>query len=147
MKATRPIQALFLIAAVYDGALGAIFLIAPGPVFQWANVTPPNHWAYVQFPAALLIIFGLDVRRGRQRPRRQPEPDRLWDLTETVLFRDHVMVLVHRWNSRPLEAVRGHRSGDGRALRLVLSVAGRSLVRRGKPPDRSSGVSAAQWQL
>ena len=59
MKATRPIQALFLIAAFYDGALGAIFLIAPGPVFQWANVTPPNHWAYVQFPAALLIVFGL----------------------------------------------------------------------------------------
>jgi hypothetical protein len=59
MKATRPIRALFLIAAVYDGALGAIFLIAPGPVFQWANVTPPNHWAYVQFPAALLIIFAL----------------------------------------------------------------------------------------
>src|SRR3954453_9298551 len=59
MKATRAIEALFLIAALYDGALGAIFLIAPGPVFQWANVTPPNHWAYVQFPAALLIIFAL----------------------------------------------------------------------------------------
>jgi hypothetical protein len=59
MKATRPIQALFLIAALYDGALGAVFLIAPGLVFEWANVTPPNHWAYVQFPAALLMIFGL----------------------------------------------------------------------------------------
>jgi hypothetical protein len=59
MKATQPTQALFLIAALYDGALGAIFLIAPGLVFKWANVTPPNHWAYVQFPAALLIIFGL----------------------------------------------------------------------------------------
>jgi hypothetical protein len=59
MKAPRSIQALFLIAALYDGALGAIFLIAPGPVFQWANVTPPNHWAYVQFPAALLVNFGL----------------------------------------------------------------------------------------
>jgi hypothetical protein len=59
MRATRPIQALFLVAALYDGALGAIFLIAPGLVFQWANVTPPNHFAYVQFPAALLIIFGL----------------------------------------------------------------------------------------
>jgi hypothetical protein len=59
MKETRPIEALFLIAALYDGALGAIFLIAPRLVFEWANVTPPNHWAYVQFPAALLIIFGL----------------------------------------------------------------------------------------
>src|SRR4051794_10854513 len=59
MKATRFIEVLFLISALYDGTLGAIFLIAPGPVFQWANVTAPNHWAYVQFPAALLIIFGL----------------------------------------------------------------------------------------
>jgi hypothetical protein len=59
MKATRAVEALFVSAALYDGALGAIFLIAPGPDFQWANVTPPNHWAYVQFPAALLIIFGL----------------------------------------------------------------------------------------
>jgi hypothetical protein len=59
MKATRAIEALYLSAALYDGALGAIFLIAPGPVFEWANVTPPNHWAYVQFPAALLIIFAL----------------------------------------------------------------------------------------
>src|SRR3954454_10742783 len=59
MKATRARDALFLSAALYDGALGAIFLIAPGLVFSWANVTPPNHWAYVQFPAALLLIFGL----------------------------------------------------------------------------------------
>jgi hypothetical protein len=61
---------LFLIAALYDGALGAIFLIAPGLVFQWANVAPPNHFAYVQFPAALLIILGLmftAISRG-ERP-------------------------------------------------------------------------------
>ena len=50
---------MFLVAALYDGALGLVFLIVPGLVFQWANVTPPNHWAYVQFPACLLIIFGL----------------------------------------------------------------------------------------
>jgi hypothetical protein len=50
---------LFLNAALYDGVFGAVFLIAPGLVFEWVNVTPPNHWAYVQFPAALLIIFGL----------------------------------------------------------------------------------------
>src|SRR6478736_3358321 len=59
MKSTQPIAALFLIAALYDGALGAFFLVAPGQVFQWADVTPPNHWAYVQFSAALLLIFGL----------------------------------------------------------------------------------------
>ena len=55
----RPIAALFLIAALYYGVLGAFFLVAPGLVYQWADVTPPNHWGYVQFPAALLLIFGL----------------------------------------------------------------------------------------
>jgi hypothetical protein len=59
MITTRFIKALFLIAALYDGALGAVFLIAPGWVYRVADVTPPNHWAYVQFPAALLLIFGL----------------------------------------------------------------------------------------
>jgi hypothetical protein len=59
MKLTRAITALFLVASLYDGALGLVFLLTPGLVYQWGNVTPPNHWAYVQFPACLLIIFGL----------------------------------------------------------------------------------------
>jgi len=50
---------LFLIAALYDGGLGAAFLLAPGMVYRLGDVTPPNHWAYVQFPAALLLIFAL----------------------------------------------------------------------------------------
>jgi hypothetical protein len=59
MNADRFIKALFVIAALYDGALGAIFLIAPQWVYRVADITPPNHWAYIQFPAALLLIFGL----------------------------------------------------------------------------------------
>jgi hypothetical protein len=57
MKNTKPISALFWIAALYDGVLGAGFLLAPSSIFQMADVTPPNHWAYVQFPGALLLIF------------------------------------------------------------------------------------------
>jgi hypothetical protein len=59
MKVTRPIAALFLVASLYDGALGSLFLFIPSLVYQWGNVTPPNHWAYVQFPACLLVIFAL----------------------------------------------------------------------------------------
>jgi len=59
MKTTRSIAALFLIAALYDAGLGAAFLLAPGPVYRLGDVPPPNHWAYVQFPAALLLIFAL----------------------------------------------------------------------------------------
>jgi hypothetical protein len=59
MKTTRSIAALFLIAALYDGGLGAAFLLAPGLVYRLGDVPPPNHWAYVRFPAALLLIFAL----------------------------------------------------------------------------------------
>ncbi len=57
MRLSRAIAALFVVAALYDGLLGAVFLVAPGWVYEQAQVTPPNHWGYVQFPAALLVIF------------------------------------------------------------------------------------------
>jgi hypothetical protein len=54
----RPLVSfLFALAALYEGALGLVFLLAAGPLFQWAGVPPPNHLGYVQFPAALLVIF------------------------------------------------------------------------------------------
>ena len=59
MNAHPAVRGLFLLAGLYDGVLGAAFLIAPEWVFRTAEVTPPNHWAYVQFQAALLLIFAL----------------------------------------------------------------------------------------
>lgn len=59
MSRMRAISALFLVAASYDGVLGAAFLFAGAAVFQWFGVTPPHHPGYVQFPAALLIVFAL----------------------------------------------------------------------------------------
>ena len=49
----------FYIAALYDGLLALLFLFFWRDVFAHFNVTPPNHPGYVQFPALLLIIFGL----------------------------------------------------------------------------------------
>lgn len=51
------ISGLFMIIALYDGILGAAFLLAPLSLFTWYGVTPPNHPGYVQFPALLLIVF------------------------------------------------------------------------------------------
>ena len=59
MRVPKWIPALFWVAAVYDGVLGLLFLFQPGWAFQTFDVTPPNHVGYVQFPAALLIIFGI----------------------------------------------------------------------------------------
>lgn len=59
MKDTKAISALFVVSAIYDGALGIGFLFAPGRLFELVKVTPPNHAGYVQFSAALLIVFAI----------------------------------------------------------------------------------------
>ena len=59
MQRNPAIRLLFVIAAVYDGLLGLLFLLSPDAVFQWFHVTPPNHMGYVQFSAALLLVFAL----------------------------------------------------------------------------------------
>ena len=59
MKPKPALRLLFVMAAIYDGLLGVAFLVASDALFQWADVTPPNHPGYVQFPAALLIVFAL----------------------------------------------------------------------------------------
>ncbi len=50
---------LFAVAALYDGLLGLVFLFGAEGLFARFGVTPPNHFGYVQFPAALLVVFGL----------------------------------------------------------------------------------------
>ena len=58
MKKTA-VRFLFLVSAGYDGMLGMFFLFAGGRMFEWFRVPPPNHFGYVQFPAAILIVFGI----------------------------------------------------------------------------------------
>lgn len=55
----RAVKLLFVIAGLYDGSLGLAFLVAPERLFARFGVTPPNHFGYVHFPAALLIVFAL----------------------------------------------------------------------------------------
>jgi len=57
MSATALTRVLFIVAAAYDGILGAVFLCAPNWPFQHFGITLPNHPGYVQFPGALLMIF------------------------------------------------------------------------------------------
>ena len=46
-------------AGLYAGLLGVVFLINPLWLYEVFEVTPPTQVGYVQFPAALLIPFGL----------------------------------------------------------------------------------------
>jgi hypothetical protein len=50
-------RAVFQVAALYDGLLGALFFLAPNWPFHYFNIAEPNHPAYVQFPGLLLVIF------------------------------------------------------------------------------------------
>ena len=68
MKTERAVSIIFAASAAYDGLLGAAFLIAPSALYAAFGVTPPNHWGYVQFPAAILIIFGLMFYAVATRP-------------------------------------------------------------------------------
>jgi hypothetical protein len=71
MSDTKGMPALFYLAAIYDGALGLAFLFFPRTLLERFNVPPP-HPGYIQFPAALLIVFALmflAIARDPQRNR------------------------------------------------------------------------------
>lgn len=68
MKTHLLVRLLFVVAAVYDGLLGLAFLLAGPSVFKWFSVTPPNHWGYIHFPAALLLVFAVMFSAIAARP-------------------------------------------------------------------------------
>ena len=53
------IRALFAVAGLYDLVIGLAFLLFGARIFDAAGVPHPNHWAYLQFSALLLIVFGM----------------------------------------------------------------------------------------
>ncbi|MBI5752691.1 MAG: hypothetical protein HZA59_11215 [Hydrogenophilales bacterium] len=61
---------LFVIAALYEGLLGLAFLFLPLAIFAWYGVEPPNHPAYVQFSALLLLIFAAMFMRIASNPTK-----------------------------------------------------------------------------
>jgi hypothetical protein len=64
------IPLLFVVSAVYDGLLGLLGLFGTEWFFQTVGVTPPNHPGYVQFPAALLVVFALMFVAVARNPSR-----------------------------------------------------------------------------
>jgi hypothetical protein len=62
------IKLLFVASGIYDALLGAAFLLFGLALFRIAGVTPPNHIGYIQFPALLLILFGIMFLRIAKDP-------------------------------------------------------------------------------
>jgi hypothetical protein len=53
------IKLLFIASGIYDVLLGVVALFFGAQIFRLAGVTLPNHMGYVQFPALLVILFGI----------------------------------------------------------------------------------------
>jgi len=70
MNTRDAIKTLFLIAAIYDGILGLVFMFVPGRMYDAFDVVPPNHWGYAQFPAALLVVFSLMFLAVARNPEK-----------------------------------------------------------------------------
>jgi hypothetical protein len=67
---TRWLKPLFIIAGFYDAILAVAFLLFAPRIFQAFGVEPPNHIAYIQFPALLLIVFSIMFFRIASDPVR-----------------------------------------------------------------------------
>ena len=65
---TGYIRALFYFATLYDGFLGIAFVIAPAWVLETVGVPVPYHVGFIQFPAALLIVFAIMFFVVAKRP-------------------------------------------------------------------------------
>jgi len=68
MDKTRIITRIFIVAALFDLIVGAALLLFQSQLFAAYGVTAPNHPGYVQFPAELLLIFGLMFWRIAKNP-------------------------------------------------------------------------------
>lgn len=62
---------LFWLAAVYDAALGAAFLLAGPTLYRALGIAEPSHWGPTHFAAALLLVFGWMFSRIARDPERE----------------------------------------------------------------------------
>lgn len=59
MNRTSTVSILFYISALFDGVLGVGFLLAAPELFKWLGIPALDHYGYIHFAAALLIVFAL----------------------------------------------------------------------------------------
>ena len=67
---TEWIRPLFYVAALYDFLLGLVFLFAYQAIYGRFGVTLPNHPGYIQFGAAVIMIFGIGFWLVARAPER-----------------------------------------------------------------------------
>ncbi len=55
----KSIKILFVVAGLYDLILGFVYFFAHERLFTYFDVPPAGHPTYVEFPAILLVLFGV----------------------------------------------------------------------------------------
>ncbi len=68
MSTSKIVSILFYVSAGYDFLIGLAFLFAGPLIFELCKDVPPNHWGYVQFPALLLMVFGVMFYQIAMKP-------------------------------------------------------------------------------
>jgi hypothetical protein len=51
-------RGLFVVAAVYDMALGLVFFFLYDPMFEWLAMPMPPHVSWIQLPAVFVFVQG-----------------------------------------------------------------------------------------
>jgi hypothetical protein len=67
------LKPFFIAAGCYDGILALVFLLFGGAIYEKFGIPPPNHWAYIHFPALLLIVFAIMFFRIASDPVKNRE--------------------------------------------------------------------------
>ena len=67
---TKWIKTLLWVASLYDLILGVFSLLFFKTFYAWLSIELPNHDGYVQFPAALVAIFGIGFAMAARAPER-----------------------------------------------------------------------------
>jgi hypothetical protein len=52
-------KALFLVAALYDGVLGAVFFFLYSPLFEALGIALPNNTSYIHLTAGFVFVQGV----------------------------------------------------------------------------------------
>ncbi len=58
-KSARFFKTFFLVAALYDGVLGAVFFFLFGPIFDLLNIPLPSNTSYIHLTAAYVFVQGV----------------------------------------------------------------------------------------
>lgn len=61
-------RTFFLIAAIYDLVLGAVFFLFHAPAFELLAIEPPNNTSYIHLTAAFVFVQGLGYWFVSQAP-------------------------------------------------------------------------------